>query len=44
MNMSAIKRYLEDLVYTLKYDELYALLKSLDWSNEEIKELYDMYH
>ena len=42
--MSAIKRYLEDLIYTMTYDELHSLLKSEGWTDEEIKELYDAYH
>lgn len=42
--MSAIKGYLEDLVYTMKYDTLYTLLESEGWTDEEIKELYDAYH
>ena len=41
--MSAIKRYLEDIVYSMKYDELYALLKTEGWTDEDIKELYDTY-
>ena len=41
--MSAIKRYLEDLIYTMTYVELYTLLESKGWSDEEIKELYDTY-
>ena len=41
--MSAIKRYLEDLVYTMEYDELYTLLESAGWTDEEIDELYDIY-
>lgn len=42
--MSAMKRYLEDLIYSMEYSELYALLKSRGWSEEEIKDLYDAYH
>ena len=42
--MSAIKRYLEDLIYTMTYYELHSLLKSEEWTDEEIKELYDAYH
>ena len=41
--MSATKRYLEDLVYTMEYDELYALLESAGWTDEEIDELYGIY-
>lgn len=41
--MSAIKSYLEDLVYSMDYDELYALLESKGWTDEEIDELYDVY-
>lgn len=41
--MSCVKRYLEDLVYELEYDELYRLLSSKGWSDEEIDELYDTY-
>lgn len=42
--MSAIKGYLEDLVYTMEYDTLHTLLESEGWTDEEIKELYDAYH
>lgn len=42
--MSAMKNYLEDLVYAMRYAELHTLLKTKGWSDEEIKELYDMYH
>lgn len=41
--MSAMKNYLEDLVYTMRYIELHTLLKAKGWSDEEIKELWDMY-
>ena len=43
MTVSAVKRYLEDIVYEMSYDELYTLLKSKGWTDEEIKELYDTY-
>lgn len=42
--MSAMKRYLEDLVYSMKYNEFYTLLKSKGWDDQDIKELYDAYH
>ena len=42
--MSAMKNYLEDIIYSMKYDELYTLLKSKEWSDEEIEDLYDAYH
>lgn len=42
--MSAIKGYLEDLVYTMEYDKLHTLLESEGWTDEEIKDLYDAYH
>lgn len=41
--MSKTKRYLEDLVYELEYDELYDLLEAAGWSDEDIDELYGMY-
>lgn len=41
--MSAIKRHLEDLVYSMEYDELYNLLESYGWSDEEIDELVGVY-
>ena len=41
--MSQVKRYLEDLVYELEYDELYDLLESAGWSDEDIDALYGMY-
>lgn len=41
--MSRMKRYLEDLVYELEYDELYDLLESEGWSDEDIDALYGMY-
>lgn len=41
--MSATKRYLEELVYSVEYDELYTLLKSKGWTDEEIDELYGVY-
>ena len=43
INMSCVKRYLEDLVYSMEYDELYNLLESYGWSDEEIDELYGIY-
>lgn len=42
--MSAVKRYLEDIVYRMEYDEVYTLLKSKGWTDEDIDELYDTYH
>lgn len=42
--MSATKRYLEDLIYSMEYDEFRALLKSKGWNDEDIKDLYDAYH
>lgn len=42
--MSAMKRYLEDLVYSMEYDEFHNLLKSYGWPDEEIDELYVVYH
>ena len=41
--MSKIKIYLEELVYELEYDELYDLLESTGWSDEDIDRLYGMY-
>lgn len=41
--MSQTKRYLEELVYTLEYDELYDLLQSKGWSDEDIDALVGMY-
>lgn len=41
--MSQVKRYLEDLVYELEYDELYDLLESKGWSDEDIDALVGMY-
>lgn len=41
--MSAIKRYSEDLVYSMEYDELYDLLESEGWSDEDIDELCGVY-
>ena len=41
--MSTIKRQLEDLVCSMEYDELYTLLESCGWSDEEIDELYGIH-
>lgn len=41
--MSAMKQHLEDLVYSMEYDELYDLLESYGWSDEAIDELYGVY-
>lgn len=41
--MSATKRYLEDLVYSMEYDELYDLLKSKGWDDQEIDDLCGVY-
>lgn len=41
--MSAIKRYLENLVYSMEYDELYTLLKSNGWDDEDIDALCGIY-
>ena len=41
--MSTMKRHLEDLVYSMEYDELYTLLESCGWSDEEIDELVGVY-
>lgn len=42
--MSAIKRYLEDLISTMTYDELHSLLKSEGWTDEDIEELWRAFH
>lgn len=42
--MSVVKRYLEELVYTMEYDDLYDMLKSEGWADEDIDELYATYH
>lgn len=42
--MAAIKRHLEDLIYTMTYDELYSLLESEGWTDKEIEELWRAYH
>lgn len=42
--MSAMKRYLEDLVYSMKYDDFYTLLKSKGWKDQDIRDFYDLYH
>lgn len=42
--MSAIKRELEDRVYSMKYNELYTLLKKCGWNDKDIKDMYDTYH
>lgn len=41
--MSYVKRYLEELVYTIEYDDLYNMLKPEGWTDEDIDELYDTY-
>ena len=41
--MSAIKRYLEDLIYNYKYDFVCRVLLSQGWRKEDIDELYDTY-
>ena len=38
--MSVMKDCLEDLVYSMAYDELYTLLKSKGWTDKDIDELY----
>lgn len=42
--MAAIKRHLEDLIYTMTYDELHSLLESEGWTDKEIEELWRAYH
>ena len=41
--MSAIKRYLEYLIYNNSYDDVRLKLLSEGWSEEDIDELYDTY-
>ena len=41
--MSATKRYLENLVCSMEYDELYDLLKSKGWDDQEIDDLCGVY-
>lgn len=41
--MASIKNYLEDLIYSMKYEEIYILLKKHGWTDKEIKDLYETY-
>ena len=36
-------RYLKSLVHTMEYDDLYILLKSKGWSDEDIDYLIGIY-
>lgn len=38
-----MKRYLENLVHELEYDELYDLLETKGWSDEDIDALCGVY-
>lgn len=41
--MSCIKRTIEELIYSMGYDEFYSLMKSSGWDDEEIDEMYGLY-
>lgn len=39
--MSAVKRYLEDLIFDHDRDEVYKTLSELGWSKEDIDAVYE---
>lgn len=41
--MSCIKRTIEELIYSMDYDEFYSLMKPSGWGDEEIGEMYGLY-
>ena len=41
--MSCIKRTIEELIYSMDYDEFYSLMKSSGWDDEEINKMYRLY-
>ena len=39
-----MKRYLEELVYSMDYDEFKSFMKSNYWPEEDIYEMWNAYH
>ena len=39
-----MKRYLEELIYSMDYDEFKSFMKSNRWPEEDIDEMWNAYH
>lgn len=39
-----MKRYLEDLIYSIGYNEFKSFMKSNGWPEDDIDEMWDAYH
>ena len=39
-----MKRYLEELIYSMSYDEFKSFMKSNHWPEEDIDEMWSAYH
>ena len=39
-----MKRYLEELVYSMDYDEFKSFMKLTHWPEEDIYEMWNAYH
>ena len=40
----SMKRYLEELIYSMDYDEFKSFMKSNHWPEEDIDEMWNAYH
>ena len=39
-----MKRYLEELIYSMRYGEFKSFMKSNGWTEDDIDEMWDAYH
>ena len=39
-----MKRYLEELIYSMDYEEFKSFMKSNHWLEEDIDEMWNAYH
>lgn len=39
-----MKRYLEELIYSMDYNEFKSFMKSNHWPEEDIDEMWNAYH